>query len=262
MSHDRADFLSRLFSRPEPAGLADDASAKAMLEAFRVAPGDHSLFEVTLAGTLDLLGNEHGFALSEDDEAAIAKVLAAFYEQGPAIAYVYHESDEWHPNYLQLMDVTDESGRNLSFIGSDASFERVQALEARNLIVPVVGDFAGPKALRAIGDYARAHGASVDVFYVSNVEHYLFEDDSWRAFYGNVMTLPVTDKSRFVRTLFGSTARACPDQRVSVRTPVTGSIEGLLARFGSGRIETECDLIVSPRRQPGRTARVDGLRYK
>ena len=41
--------------------------------------------------------------------------------------------------------------------------------------MPLVGDFAGAKALRAVGDWVRRQDAVVDVFYVSNVEQYLFQ---------------------------------------------------------------------------------------
>ena len=51
-----------------------------------------------------------------------------------------------------------------------AAFAVVKGLQEKNLIVPVVGDFAGPKAIRAVGDYVRAQRATVSAFYVSEVE--------------------------------------------------------------------------------------------
>ena len=39
----------------------------------------------------------------------------------------------------------------------------------------IVGNFAGPKALRAVGSYLRQLGATVSAFYTSNVEMYLFQ---------------------------------------------------------------------------------------
>ena len=80
-------------------------------------------------------------------------------------------------------------------------------LQSRNLIIPVVGNFAGPRALRAIGDYVRTRSATVDVFYLSNVEEYLGKADGvppngdWRVFCRNVATLPITERSVFVRPL-------------------------------------------------------------
>ena len=54
-------------------------------------------------------------------------------------------------------------------------------LEERNLIVPVVGNFGGPKALRAVGQVHPDHGATVSAFYLSNVEQYLNQDGIWGA---------------------------------------------------------------------------------
>jgi hypothetical protein len=63
----------------------------------------------------------------------------------------------------------------------------------------VSGDFGGPKALRAIGTWIRSHGGVVNGFYVSNVEQYLYQDGKDRAFFDNVATLPVDDRSIFIR---------------------------------------------------------------
>ena len=73
-------------------------------------------------------------------------------------------------------------------------------LEERNLIVPVVGNFAGPKALRAVGKYVRDHGAVVTAIYLSNVEQYLNQDGIWNNFCANVATLPLDDHSTFIRS--------------------------------------------------------------
>ena len=54
-------------------------------------------------------------------------------------------------------------------------------MQQKNLIVPVVGDFAGPKALRAVGQYLKDHDATLAAFYVSNVEQYLTPSRSYRA---------------------------------------------------------------------------------
>jgi hypothetical protein len=47
-------------------------------------------------------------------------------------------------------------------------------MHQKNLIVPVVGGFAGPKALRAVGQYLKDRDAVVSVF-ISNVEDYIRE---------------------------------------------------------------------------------------
>ena len=77
-------------------------------------------------------------------------------------------------------------------------------MQERNLIVPLTGNFAGPHALRAVGEWARARGAKVTTFYVSNVEQYLFQQgDEAQRFYENVATLPIDSTSTFVRSFDG-----------------------------------------------------------
>jgi hypothetical protein len=93
----------------------------------------------------------------------------------------------------------DEAGVPQSFLSTDDNFKYVKGLQDRNLLVPVSGDFGGPKALRAIGAYLRQQGGTVSAFYVSNVEQYLFMDSKEHDFYGNVATLPLTETSVFIR---------------------------------------------------------------
>src|SRR5439155_1048677 len=96
-------------------------------------------------------------------------------------------------------------------------------MEVNNLIVPVVGDFAGAKALKAIGAYLREHDTSVRTFYLSNVEQYLFQDDSWRRFMQNVSSMPLDSSSTFIRAVFNGMAyraQARATARVAAGRPI------------------------------------------
>jgi hypothetical protein len=78
-------------------------------------------------------------------------------------------------------------------------------MEMRNLILPAVGDFAGPKAIRTIGEYLKENGAIVTTFYTSNVETYLFigsipsPNGGWKKYFENTSTLPLDASSLLVR---------------------------------------------------------------
>jgi hypothetical protein len=139
--------------------------------------------------------------------------------------------------------MTDASGTNWSYLGSEERFQRVKGMQAENRIVPVVGDFAGPKALRAIGDYVREIGETVDVFYLSNVEQYLFNDDIWRPFYDNVATLPLSEEAIFIRTVFGARPAECGRPELPVKAPLIGSVGDFLADYRSGGVTTRCSLL-------------------
>ena len=69
-------------------------------------------------------------------------------------------------------------------------------------LVPVVGDFAGAHALRAVGDFVRERGRTVSAFYVSNVEFYLLRAGTFDQYVENVRSLPLQEDSLFIRAYF------------------------------------------------------------
>ena len=214
LSADRADFVSRLFSRPRPAGLQSSASVDEIFERYdTMAP---SLEQFTKSATLvrERLRITHGLPLTESDIEWIERVLRAFYADGPKIDYYGSRVvDAVRPSYRQLMTAKDMFGRSRSFLATEDGFRFVKELQSRNLIVPVVGDFAGRSAIRRVGDYLRAHDERIHAFYGSNVGVYLTNQQTY-AFCFNLATLPATSRTWFIesdgmRTL-ASRLRACP----------------------------------------------------
>ena len=70
-------------------------------------------------------------------------------------------------------------------------------MQQKNLLVPLVGDFAGPKTMQALAQYLKDHAATVSVFYISNVEDYL--QSSWTGWKANLAALPTTESSTIIR---------------------------------------------------------------
>lgn len=261
-SPDRASFVSHLFSRPEPQGLAADASPAQLFEAFDRQQGSQALFEENFAAMRDGLITRHHFALSDDDVAQLRTIYAAFFTEGPGLRYSptpafisggtgsgvglgrFGVAYADFPSYEELQQSTDAAGRNRGYLGSEASYQALRTFESRNLLVPIVGDFAGPRAIRAVGEYVRAHGAVVSAFYVSNVEQYLFEDGVFETFARNVATLPVDGRSTFIRsvwTRFGYDGRLLgPDGRASALDPIRLFVQDVFA----GNVRSYYDLNV------------------
>ncbi|HTR76614.1 MAG TPA: hypothetical protein VMH39_00825 [Gemmatimonadaceae bacterium] len=107
-------------------------------------------------------------------------------------------------NFATVTMSTDSADVARSFLGSEALFQYVKTFEARNLLVPVVGNFVGPSALRAVGAYLAGHGTTVNAFYISNVEQYVWglhgdPPDQHQLFYANVAALPLDSSSVFIR---------------------------------------------------------------
>src|SRR5262245_66306424 len=135
-----------------------------------------------------------------DDEKTLANVLRAFYIGGPNLTYSGPRPPTRTilPTYEELMTDSDSSGKPRSFLASEENFLAVQRLEKDNLIIPLVGDFAGPTAIRSVAQYLKERNSTVTAFYVSNVEQYLFMSESWQKIYVDVATIPLDSKSGFI----------------------------------------------------------------
>ena len=243
LSADRAEFVSRLFSKPRPRGLDSTATADSIFGAYWYVATDSALYRRNLAAVNNHLVKQHGFPLSADDLAGIEYVYQAFFYDGPSITYSYPRRQAGqYPNYADLMVATDASGMQRSFLATEKIFRQLKSMETRNLIVPVVGDFGGPTAIRAVGDYLRAHEATVGAIYVSNVEQYLFQSDAWRRYYDSVGTLPVDSTTTFIRSVGGSFGGGRGGGYVRLPS-VLSSVQGLVAAYRAGRINSYYDVI-------------------
>jgi len=205
LSSDRVDFLSRLFSRAAPEELSADASAEELFRSYADAAPSGALFRRNLQTVTDRLVSVHGFTLSREDLNSIEYVYRAFYSSGPDLRYSFPRGPggRGFPSYAELMMATDGAGVEHSYLASDRNFQILRAYELNNMLVPLVGDFGGDKALKAVGRYLVERGATLTLFYTSNVEQYLFQsDDQWRRFYDNLASLPVVKGSTLLRSYF------------------------------------------------------------
>jgi hypothetical protein len=207
LSDDRAEFVSRLFSRKRPEGLTDRSTADEIFEAFETVDRSEALYEENLKAIRDQLVGKHGFALADIDQSGIDYVYRAFSTFGPRIQYSSTGTGFYgggrQPTYADLMTSRGADDVPRSYLSNEGSFRFLKDLQKRNLVVPVVGNFAGPKAIRAVAQYLKDKGATVSAFYLSNVEMYLQQDGIWGDFCANVAALPLDETSTFIRSLRG-----------------------------------------------------------
>ena len=227
LSADRAKFVSLLFSKSRPAGLSARSTASDIFDAYATAATNERLYIQNMAAIRNQLFTKHGFDLSDDDLRSIEYVYRAFFMFGPSIQYSPFGliGSTVQPTYAALMAATDEAGQARGFLAAEETFAFVKNLESRNLIVPVVGDFAGAKAIRRVGAYLKQKGGVVSVFYLSNVEEYLLRDGIWPDFCANVSELPIDGTSTFIR---------------SVRTPSGDAAVGLRSELGPMTAISSC----------------------
>jgi hypothetical protein len=201
LSADRAEFVSRLFSLQRRGGLTKQSTAKEIFAAFAAETKNEELYQQNAAAIREQLSAKGRLGVSADDRKGIEAIYRTFYTRGLDIHYeISPGSNGAFPTYPDLMTATDTGMVPRSFLASEENFQIVKDLQTRNLVVPVVGNFAGPKAIRAIARYLRSHGALVSAFYVSNVEQYLGREGGLEEFCASAATLPVDDSSAFIRS--------------------------------------------------------------
>ena len=208
LSSDRADFVSRLFSRLRPDGLSSSSTAQRIFAAYRNAESSEAYYDGNFKAIKDVLMTKHHWPISDADLEGIDYVYRHFYQFGPRINYnsslntgIGGFGGFGRTTYADLMSTDDGQGQARSYLASEENFSFLKELEAKNLLVPVVGDFAGPKAIRAVATYLKEKDATVSAFYLSNVEQYLRQNGVWDNFCRNVSTLPLDDSSTFIRSV-------------------------------------------------------------
>lgn len=263
LSADRAEFLSRLFGRTRPPTVDTLTAVAALMDAFLEAPRDTALFYRNITAVRDHLRVTRGFALSAEDFASIEYVMRAFEMSGPGLTYSsgrggagggtvrggqrafigFGGGMPGMPTFAWLMTEDDGEGVERSFLATEENYRTVREMQLRNAVIPVVGDFAGDKALRSLGAFVKSHGATVGVFYTSNVEQYLFQNgDAWSRFYENVGRLPLSERSTFIRS---ATSRFAPrSQHPNARmTQLTMPMLELVKAFRGEAIRSYYDVI-------------------
>jgi hypothetical protein len=210
LSADRADFLSKLFSRKRPDGLTKESSVQDLFRAYASVQPDEAYFEQNFKDIVDDLKVKHHLPLLEEDVPGIRYVYEYFGKYGPDLTYWMSGGMGGRggfrnsPTYGDLAVATDGNGEFRSYLANDANWSVLKTLETKNLLVPVVGNFAGPKALRSVGVWIKEHHATVSAFYLSNVEQYLNMDGIWMDFCRNSLEMPIDDNSQFIRSYRGS----------------------------------------------------------
>jgi hypothetical protein len=193
MSVNRVEFVANLFSRKVPSELTADSSVQTIFQAFAKVPADMMLADQHAEEIMTRLKKRHAFPLTAEDDNRIRAIYRTFVREG----VLNFSSSFMSPGYATLMIATDGSGKNWSYLATNQNYDRVRSMHQKNLIVPLVGDFAGTKAIQMSAQFVKDHGATVNVFYISNVEDYI--QTSWQQYFSNIASLPIETASVFIR---------------------------------------------------------------
>jgi hypothetical protein len=212
----RVEYLSLLTGRPVPDRLDGWKDAKLdRLVAYIDGARPNAEQSARLDRRFREAINSFGVPLDANDVATIQRFHHTFIDAGLSLKFESRGRPPRgvYPTYRDLVVATDRSGRAMSFLASEDDFQYVKSLEARDLVIPVVGDLGGPRALQAIADMIGARGERVSGFYISNVETYLY-GDKYAQFVKNVARLPRDARSTLIRSTFQASISASSIQPI------------------------------------------------
>lgn len=205
LSPTRVEFLSAMFGRaaPEQPSEWTAASPDELTDWIDGRPFDREVESRIWVRVLDVVEGQ-GVPLDEDERATIGRIYHQFAQVGLDLTFTSHFRGPrpGYPTYRDLLTERDFQGRQASYLATEEGYRFLRGMQMENRVIPVVGDLAGPHALRAIGEDARERGLTVSAFYTSNVEFYLMRDQTFGAFASNLATLPTDGRSVIIRSLF------------------------------------------------------------
>jgi len=204
-SRTRIEYLAQLMGRAVPTDL--DAWRNAPIERIvsqvEAAPLDAKSLAALRKHLDDHIGR-YGIALSSEDRATIERFHRRFIEAGLGLRFqsTGRPPQTHYPSYRELLLEKDPDGQPGNYLALEASFQFIKELQQRDLVIPVVGDLSGPRAVAAVGAHLTARKERVSAFYTSNVEFYLFNSGRFPAFVNNLSKLPRAPKCVIIRSFF------------------------------------------------------------
>lgn len=251
MARSRGEFLALLFGKPLPAPLRTNPRAfdgrplASIISALDSLEARRPLFEATRDRVARAVRG-YGIPIDARDLEKIAANEEAFFTAGFEIRFTSlgRPARSYYPSYRQLILETDLTGRPTSFLATEDAFRYVQSLQARDLIVPVVGDLSGTHAMAAIArDIADRH-ERVSAFYVSNVEFYLMRGTGFEQYARNVAALPRDSRSVIIRSYFGGFGQSHPQNVPGYfSTQILQPMNAFAASFAAGELSTYWDVV-------------------
>jgi hypothetical protein len=196
----RSHFVALLLGRPYDAEGApgEGAGIDAVLaHAAKNAP-DKAGFAAAHGALRDRV--ERYLHLDADDKKTLEVVHRSFLDGQLELRFeLKQKSGRRYPTLREILIQKDPGGKQSGFLASESAFRFVQTMEKEDRIIPVVGDFAGDRAMPGVAAEIKKRGLTVSSFYVSNVEQYLFDPGVWARWSRNVSAFPTDENSIFIR---------------------------------------------------------------
>lgn len=240
----RSHFLALMLGRDHDAS-RDDKPSDDVAQVLALV-GKDDLGEASYAkvhATLVARIEGYGVKLTGDDHKLLDAAHRALFEGQLGTRFTLKEKNgRTYPTLSDLLGAKSPAGETDGFLGSEEAFRFVQTMEREHRVIPIVGDFAGDRALPGLAEFLQKEGLTVSAFYVSNVEQYLLEPKTWAKWTRNVAALPTDDASLFVRCYLDQ-GKKHPQQMKGHRTAtVLQRIKDFDKSFGDKKTTTLWEL--------------------
>jgi len=248
MAGNRVEYLSLLFSRQTPHvnGGNNGASFQEVLDSVRAAKTGETLFQTNWKAVKNILLSKYKLTLSPEDLAKIEYVYRTFWKENLDLRFssIGRGNASMYPSFEEMLVETDRQGRQQNYLSSEDFFQWLKKFQAENRLIPIVGDFAGPHALKTVGAFLKTNGLRLSVFYASNVEFYLFGRPNWVRYVANLRSIPLAEESIFIRSYFPTFGRPHPLNLPGHRsTSLVSPIVPFLAEYDARQIRSYWDVV-------------------
>jgi len=245
-AHSRIEYLCLLFGKPYPKNKGwEQRSLKELIDYIDNTSSNQKLFDKTLA-EVGRDAKRYDKDLTSNDLEVMARVQRAFFGAGLDIRYSTHfrPPRSIYPTFRELLLAEDLSGKIGNYLGAEDDFHFIKKLEDQDLVIPIVGDLSGPRAVKALGAYIESLKQHVSAFYVSNVEFYLSREGTFGKFAENLKSLPIDDHSVIIRSYFNFYAPPHPQSIPGhFSTQLLEKISDLIQQCDSGGCESYSEIV-------------------
>ncbi len=207
MARNRLEYLCLLLGKPAPADV-EKWTGRPMAEVMAYitnATVDSAAVIASRNASNERITQFH-VPLDAHDREVIDGYRAEFVSEGLDTRYssLGRNNRYDYPSFGGLMVATDRAGREISYLADETAFQYVRGMQLANRIIPVSGNVAGYRAMKALTQYVTEHHLNVSAFYLSNVEQYLMgRDGGFDSYAHNVSQLPHDSTSVIIRSYFG-----------------------------------------------------------
>jgi hypothetical protein len=201
----RIEYLALLTGRAPPADTARWTS-EPLKAIVAYIDGKPAVAEQTraLRRRIDAAVTAFGVPLTRADLDTIGRFHQAFIDDG--LGLQFHSFNRgpqpYYPTLRDLLLATDARGHEWNYLASEDDYQFLRGLEGRDRVIPVVGDVAGPRAMRALASDIGERGERLSAFYISNVENYLFRDGTFGRYADNLARFPRSPRTMVIRSIF------------------------------------------------------------